>query len=142
MTTRTSRAEWRGDLKGGNGELEVGDGVFTGAYTFASRFEEGEGTNPEELLGAAHAACFSMFLSGQLSNAGTPPETVRTEAVVHLDRVDGKPTITKIALTSRARVPDIDPDAFAEHAENAKSGCPVSRLFEAAEITLDAQLEG
>ncbi len=142
MTTRSSRAEWRGDLKGGNGEFEVGDGVFSGAYTFASRFEEGDGTNPEELLGAAHAACFSMAFSGQLANAGSPPESVRTEAVVHLEKVDDKPTITRIALSTKATVPGIDEAKFHELAEAAKAGCPVSRLFAAAEITLDAQLEG
>lgn len=142
MTTRSSRAEWRGDLKDGNGEFEVGDGVFTGAYTFASRFEEGDGTNPEELLAAAHASCFSMALSGNLGRAGSPPETVRTEAVVHLEPVDGKPTIHKVELTTRAKVPGISAEAFAEQAEAAKAGCPVSRLFEGAEITLDAQLEG
>lgn len=142
MTTRRSRAEWRGDLKDGNGEFEIGDGVFAGAYTFASRFEEGEGTNPEELLGAAHAACFSMALSGQLTQAGSPPDEIRSEAVVHLEKVDDTPTITKVELTARARVPGIDADAFAEHAQNAKAGCPVSRLFAGAEITLDAELEG
>jgi lipoyl-dependent peroxiredoxin len=141
MTTRTSRAEWRGDLQGGTGELEVGDGVFTGTYTFASRFEEGDGTNPEELLAAAHAACFSMALSGQLAKAGTPPESVRTEAAVHLEKVDGKPTISRVELTTRGRVPGIDADGFAEQAAAAKDGCPVSRLFTGAEITVEAELE-
>ena len=142
MAVRSSRAEWRGDLKGGNGEFEVGEGVFSGAYTFASRFEEGDGTNPEELLAAAHAACFSMALSGALGRAGSPPESIRTEAKVHLEAVDGQQTITKVELTTRGTVPGIDADAFREHAEGAKAGCPVSRLFAGAEITVDAQLEG
>ena len=141
MAVRSSRAEWHGDLKGGNGEFEVGDGVFTGAYTFASRFEEGDGTNPEELLAAAHAACFSMSLANMLAQAGSPADSVRTEAKAHLEPVDGKPTIHTIELITRAKVPGIDQDTLLEHAENAKAGCPVSRLFEGAEITLDAQLE-
>jgi lipoyl-dependent peroxiredoxin len=141
MTTRVSRAEWNGDLPTGKGELEVGDGVFTGSYTFASRFEEGEGTNPEELAAAAHAACFSMALSNMLAQAGSPPDSVRTEAAMHLEKVDGSPTITRVELTTRGRVPGIDADAFLEHAEKAKAGCPISKLFAGAEITLDAQLE-
>lgn len=141
MAVRSSHAEWRGDLKGGNGELEVGDGVFAGAYTFASRFEEGDGTNPEELLAAAHAACFSMALSNMLAQAGHVPESVRTEARAHLEPVDGKPTIHTIELVTRAKVDGLDRDALLEHAENAKSGCPVSRLFAGAELTVDARLE-
>ena len=141
MTTRSSRAEWQGDLKGGNGQFEVGDDVFSGAYTFASRFEEGDGTNPEELLAAAHAACFSMSLAKMLAEAGHEAESVRTEATAHLEPVDGKQTIHTIELTTRGRVPGIDAAAFAEHAEAAKAGCPVSRLFAGAEIKVDAQLE-
>lgn len=141
MPTRSSRAEWRGDLKDGNGEFEVGDGVFTGAYTFASRFEEGDGTNPEELVGAAHAACFSMSLANMLAQAGSPAESVRTEAVVHLEPVDGKPTVHTIELRTRGRVPGIDQDTFAEHAENARVGCPISRLVAGATIKVDATLE-
>jgi lipoyl-dependent peroxiredoxin len=141
MTTRVSRAEWNGDLPTGKGELEVGDGVFTGSYTFASRFEEGEGTNPEELAAAAHAACFSMALSNRLAQAGSPPDSVRTEAAMHLEKVDGSPTITRVELTTRGRVPGLDADAFLEHAEKAKAGCPISKLFAGAEITLDATLE-
>jgi lipoyl-dependent peroxiredoxin len=142
MPTRSSRAEWRGDLKTGNGEFTIGEDVYTGAYTFVSRFEEGDGTNPEELIGAAHAACFSMALSNMLAQAGNPAEAVRTEAVVHLEPVDGKPTIHTIELITRGTVPGIDQDTFAEHAENAKEGCPVSRLLTGATITLDAKLEG
>lgn len=142
MPTRSSRAEWRGELKDGNGELEVGDGVFTGAYTFASRFEEGDGTNPEELVGAAHAACFSMSLANMLAQAGTPAESVRTEAVVHLEPVDGKPTVHTIELKTRGTVSGIDQDTFAEHAENARVGCPISRLVAGATIKVEATLEG
>jgi lipoyl-dependent peroxiredoxin len=141
MTTRTSAATWNGDLKGGSGEVEVGDGVFTGSYTFASRFEEGEGTNPEELAGAAHAACYSMFLANVLAQAGSEPETITTQAAVHLDRVDGAPAITHVELTTRGRVPGLDAETFAEHAETAKTGCPISKLFAGASITVDAQLE-
>jgi lipoyl-dependent peroxiredoxin len=145
VTTRASKAEWRGGLKDGDGELELGSGRYTGPYTFVSRFETGEGgTNPEELIAAAHAACFSMALSGQLEKAGTPPESVRTEAELTLDRVDGKPTITRIHLVTRGSVPGLDDAGFVEQAEAAKEGCPVSRLLVggSAEITLDAALEG
>jgi lipoyl-dependent peroxiredoxin len=141
VTTRTSSAQWNGDLKGGNGEVTVGDGVFTGAYTFVSRFEEGDGTNPEELIAAAHAACFSMAFSGQLSSAGHEPTSIRTEATVHLEKVDDKPTVTRIVLHTVAEVPGIDEATFQEKAENAKAGCPISRLLAAAEIELQAELK-
>jgi lipoyl-dependent peroxiredoxin len=141
MTTRNSRAEWNGDLQSGKGALEVGDGVFEGSYTFASRFEEGDGTNPEELAAAAHAACFSMALSNMLAQAGSPPESVRTEAAMHLEKVEGAPTITRVELTTRGRVPGMEAADFVEHAEKAKTGCPISKLFAGAEITVDAQLE-
>jgi lipoyl-dependent peroxiredoxin len=144
VTTRTSQAEWRGDLQEGQGELELGSGRYSGPYTFVSRFESGEGgTNPEELIAAAHAACYSMALSGQLAKAGTPPESVRTEAEITLDTVDGKPTITRIHLVTRGQVPGLDAAGFQEQAEAAKEGCPVSRLLVggSAEITLDATFE-
>jgi lipoyl-dependent peroxiredoxin len=141
MTIRTSSAQWQGDLKSGSGQVEVGDGVFRGSYTFASRFEEGEGTNPEELAAAAHAACFSQFLANVLAQAGSTAESIHTEAAVTLDRVDGAPAITRVELTTRGRVPGLDADGFTEHAETAKTGCPVSKLFASAEITVDAQLE-
>ncbi|MFA9432303.1 OsmC family peroxiredoxin [Egicoccus sp. AB-alg2] len=144
-TTRTSNAEWRGDLKSGGGELSLGSGRYTGPYTFVSRFESGEGgTNPEELLAAAHAACFSMALSNMLAQDGTPPDSVRTDAVVTLDTVDGKPAITKVELTTVGKVPGLDADGFRAKAEAAKDGCPVSKLFAggSAEITVDAQFEG
>jgi lipoyl-dependent peroxiredoxin len=144
VTTRSAKAEWRGDLKDGAGELELGSGRYTGPYTFVSRFESGEGgTNPEELIAAAHASCYSMALSGNLAKAGNPPESVRTEAEITLDRVDGKPTVTRIHLVTRGKVPGLDADAFREQAEAAKEGCPISRLLAggSAEITLDAALE-
>ena len=135
-------AEWNGDLQSGRGEFLAGDSI-TGNYSFKSRFEDGEGANPEQLIGAAHAACFSMALSNMLSEAGNVPDSVKTEAVVTLKIVDGDPTITKIALTTVGKVPGIDEDAFKEQAEAAKKGCPVSKaLAGVEEITLDASLEG
>jgi lipoyl-dependent peroxiredoxin len=143
MATRNGSAEWHGDLRSGGGDLTVGDGVFEGAYSFSSRFEEGEGTNPEELIAAAHAACFSMALSNILAEHGHGPDSVRTTAKVHLRQRDGAPTIDKIELQTEGRVPGIDQEHFAKHAEEAKAGCPVSRALGAVnEITLDARLAG
>ncbi|MFL5872801.1 MAG: OsmC family protein [Solirubrobacterales bacterium] len=141
MATRNGSAEWRGDLKGGSGSVKVGDGVFEGAYSFASRFEDGEGTNPEELLGAAHASCFAMALSLILTEADHPPESLRAEAKVQLRLVDGTPTIARIELDVEGSVPGIDEDAFRGYAEKAKAGCPVSRaLAGVPEIELTARL--
>jgi osmotically inducible protein OsmC len=141
MAARTGSAIWNGNLKDGNGEVTVGDGVFTGAYSYASRFEDGEGTNPEELIAAAHAACFSMALSNILAEAGHPPEQIRTSARVQLRPVDGAPTIARIDLEVEGSVPGIDEAAFNEHAEAAKAGCPVSRaLAGVPEIALEARL--
>jgi len=141
MAVRTGSAIWNGNLKDGNGEVTVGDGVFTGAYSYASRFEDGEGTNPEELIAAAHAACFSMALSNILAEAGHPPEEIRTSARVQLRPVDGAPTIARIDLEVEGSVPGIDEAAFNEHAEAAKAGCPVSRaLAGVPEIALEARL--
>jgi len=143
MATRNGSAEWGGDLQSGAGSLTVGEGVFAGDYSFASRFEEGEGTNPEELIAAAHAACFSMALSGELAGHGHPIESVRTTARVHLRNVDGAPTIAQIDLDTVGDVPDIDEAHFIEHAEEAKAGCPVSRALGAVgEINLSARLSG
>ena len=134
------KAQWKGDLKGGSGTFVAGDSI-TGDYSYKSRFEDGPGANPEQLIGAAHAACYSMALSNMLAEAGTPPDSVDTEAVVTLRLVDGAPTIAKIALTTVGRVPGIDAAGFAEHAVAAKAGCPVSRaLASVPEITLDATL--
>jgi osmotically inducible protein OsmC len=133
-------AQWKGDLKGGSGTFTAGDSI-TGDYSYKSRFEDGPGANPEQLIGAAHAACFSMALSNILAEAGSPPDSVETDAVVTLRFVDGAPTITKIELTTVGTVPGIDAAAFAEHAAAAKAGCPVSRaLAGVPEITLDASL--
>jgi len=141
MATRNGSAEWRGDLQSGNGELTVGDGAFTGAYSFESRFEEGDGTNPEELIGAAHAACFTMALSNMLAEHGHAPESVRTTAKVHLRQTDDGPAITRIDLETEGRVADIDEQHFAEHAEEAKAACPVSRaLASVQEMNVSARL--
>jgi osmotically inducible protein OsmC len=141
MATRNGSAEWRGDLKDGSGSLKVGDGVFEGAYSFSSRFEEGEGTNPEEPIAAAHASCFAMALSNILAEHGHTPESVRATARVHLRIVDDAPTIAEIDLDVEAKVPDIDEAHFREHAEEAKAGCPVSRaLGGVPDIKLSARL--
>jgi lipoyl-dependent peroxiredoxin len=143
MATRNGSAEWRGDLRGGGGNLSVGDGVFEGAYSFSSRFEEGEGTNPEELIAAAHAACFSMALSNILAEHGHGPRSVQTVAKVHLRQTDAGPTIQQIDLETEGEVDDIDEAHFIEHAEEAKKGCPVSRALGGVEqINLSARLKG
>jgi lipoyl-dependent peroxiredoxin len=141
MATRTGSAEWRGDLKSGSGELTVGDGVFTGAYSFSSRFEDGDGTNPEELIAAAHAGCFSMALSGDLGRAGHEAESVETTATVHLEKVEAGFGITRIVLDTRARVPSIEEAEFQQVADGAKQNCPVSRALAAVpSIELNAEL--
>ena len=139
MPTRSSSAQWDGDLKAGRGRMTIGDGVWEGAYSAASRFEEGTGTNPEELLGAAHAGCFSMALANLLAGAGHPPDSVRTRADVRLEVGEEGPSITRIDLHTEADVPGIDEDAFLEQAEAAKNGCPVSKLFD-TEIRVHARL--
>ena len=141
MAARTGSAEWRGDLKGGAGTVRVGDGVFEGNYSFASRFEEGDGTNPEELIAGAHAACYSMALSGMLATDGHVPDSVTTTAKVHLRNIDGAPTIARIDLETEGVVPGIDAAQFQSYAEQAKAGCPVSRaLAGVPEIVLTARL--
>jgi lipoyl-dependent peroxiredoxin len=141
MAARKGSAEWKGDLKGGGGRVTVGDDVWSGDYSFASRFEEGEGTNPEELIAAAHAACFAMALSNALAEAGNPPDSVKAEAGVQLRPVDGAPTIAQIDLDVVGSVPGIDEDAFVAAAEEAKQACPVSRaLAGVPEINLSARL--
>ncbi|HLH67147.1 MAG TPA: OsmC family peroxiredoxin [Solirubrobacteraceae bacterium] len=135
-------AEWRGDLRGGAGTFSAGDGGIAGEFSFRSRFEDGPGASPEQLIAAAHAACFSMALSAALADAGTPVESVRTDATVTIQMVDGRPTITAIALSTVGRVPGIEEAAFIQAAEGAKAGCPVSRaLAGVPEITLSARLE-
>jgi osmotically inducible protein OsmC len=133
-------AEWRGDVPTGTGTFTAGD-TISGGYTYKSRFEDGPGSNPEQLIAAAHAACFSMALSNLLAEAGTPPTSVHTDATVTLRPVDGVPTITKIALVTVGDVPGLDEAAFVGHAQAAKAGCPVSRaLAGVPEITLEASL--
>jgi lipoyl-dependent peroxiredoxin len=134
------KAEWQGDLKSGSGTFVAGDSI-TGDYSFKSRFEDGPGANPEQLIAAAHAACFSMALSAGLGDAGTPAQSVKTDATVTLRFVDGAPTITSIALTTVGNVPGIDEATFKAAAQGAKEGCPVSRaLAGVPDITLDASL--
>jgi osmotically inducible protein OsmC len=141
MATRNGSAEWRGDLQNGSGTLTVGDGVFEGSYSFASRFEEGEGTNPEELIAAAHAACFAMALSNGLAGDGHPPDSVRVRARVHLRNVEGAPTLAQIDLDVEADVPGLDEAEFQRYAAQAKADCPVSRaLAGVPEINLTARL--
>jgi lipoyl-dependent peroxiredoxin len=137
---RTSKAQWNGSLKEGSGTVALGSGAFEGTYSFPSRFESGDGTNPEELIGAAHAGCFSMALSGVLNKAGLTPTRISTEAQVHLEKVGEGFSITRIHLVTEGEVPGVDASAFKEHAEAAKKGCPVSRALGAIEITLDATL--
>jgi lipoyl-dependent peroxiredoxin len=141
MAVRNGSAEWRGDLQSGSGTVTVGDGVFSGAYSFKSRFEEGEGTNPEQLIAAAHAACFTMALSNILSSAGHTPDSVRTTARVELRNVDGAPTLTRVDLDTEGQVSDIDESQFQSYAEEAKTDCPVSRaLAGIPEMALTAKL--
>lgn len=138
MAVRTSEATWLGTLKEGSGTMKVGPGHYEGPFTYASRFESGKGTNPEELIGAAHAGCYSMFLSALLTNNGFKPVRIHTTATVHLG---AGPTINKIELNSEAEVPAIDAAKFAEFADQAKAGCPVSKALAAVgEIVLNARL--
>ncbi len=138
---RSAQAVWHGGLKDGKGTLTTESGVLREtAYSFRTRFENEKGTNPEELIAAAHAGCFTMALSAQLSDAQMPPESLETTAVVTMEKTDDGPTITKIHLVTRAKVPNVEKEKFDELAKKAKEGCPVSRLLKAAEISLDAQL--
>jgi len=137
MTERSSSAVWNGTLKEGSGTMKVGSGAYDGPFTYASRFETGPGTNPEELIGAAHAGCYSMFLSALLTNAGYTPISIQTTATVHLEE---GPTITLIELDTDAQVPEIDQAAFLEHAQSAKEKCPVSKALAGPEIKLNARL--
>ena len=140
MPIRTAKAEWKGDLPTGSGTVESETGAVAGSYSFASRFREGEGTNPDELLGAAHAGCFAMALANILAEAGHTPERVRATARVHLD--GDEPAIKRIELDCEASVPGLDDAEFQEHAEAAKEGCPVSKALAATPISLDARLVG
>ena len=137
MAVRSAQATWNGTLKEGNGTMKVGSGFFEGPFTFASRFEEGKGTNPEELIAAAHSSCFSMAVSAELGKAGFKPTSIHTTATVYLG---AGPTITKIELNTEADVPGLDEATFAEKAAAAKQGCPVSKALASVEIELTARL--
>jgi osmotically inducible protein OsmC len=138
---RKASAEWKGSLKDGKGTMSADSGVLKDTqYSFSTRFENGIGTNPEELIGAAHAGCFSMALSGQLGAAGFTPESIQTSAAVTLEKTDAGLTVTKVHLDVVASVPDASQADFETAAANAKAGCPISRLLK-AEITMDAKLE-
>jgi osmotically inducible protein OsmC len=139
MPQRKGSAEWTGGLKDGHGSVSLGSGAFEGTYSFGSRFEEGGGTNPEELIGAAHAACFSMALAAALGKAGFEPRRVSTTARVDLDMGDG-PRISTITLDTEADVPGIDAEEFQKQAEGAKANCPVSRALAGVDIRLQARL--
>jgi lipoyl-dependent peroxiredoxin len=138
---RNAKAVWKGGLKGGKGTISTDSGVLSETqYSFNTRFEEGKGTNPEELIAAAHAGCFSMALSAQLEDAGLTAESIRTTASVRLDKTDAGFAITSVHLDVAARIPGADRQAFETAAQNAKAGCPVSKVLN-AEITMDARLE-
>jgi osmotically inducible protein OsmC len=138
---RTASAEWSGTLKEGNGKISTASGVLADTqYSFSTRFEDGIGTNPEELLAASHAGCFTMALSAQLTTAGFTPERISTTAAVSLEKTDAGFTVTKSHLTVTAKVPGADDEAFKTAAANAKAGCPISRVLN-AEITMEATLE-
>jgi len=140
MPVRNAEATWNGNLKEGQGNVKLGSGAFEGKYSFGSRFESGTGTNPEELIGAAHAGCYSMALAAGLGKAGFNPQRVHTTAQVSIEKVGEGFKITKIRLQSQASVPGIDPKKFQEIAQATKSGCPVSQALSATPIELDAKL--
>ncbi len=137
MAIRTASAVWNGTLKEGQGNMKLGSGAFEGAYSFASRFEEGPGTNPEELVGAAHAGCFSMFLSAVLTDAGYPPVQIRTRARVHLGE---GPRITLIELDTEAEVPNLDERTYLESVDKSKKNCPISLAMTGPEVRVTARL--
>lgn len=140
MATRTGHATWEGTLKDGKGKMKLGSGAFEGAYSFASRFEHGKGTNPEELIGAAEAGCFSMALSLGLSKAGYSPKHISTTASVNIEKVGDGFRITSIDVNTEAEVPGIDEKTFIEQAEATKKNCPVSQALAGTTINLQAKL--
>ena len=140
MPGRTAEAVWKGDLQTGSGTLKVGSGAFSGAYSYKSRFEDGTGTNPEELLGAAHAGCFTMALSAALSREGFKVNSVDTTATVHLERTDKGMAITRIDLVTKGDVDGVDEAKFKAMADATKSGCIVSQALSAVPMTIDASL--
>jgi osmotically inducible protein OsmC len=142
MPVRSAKAVWEGGLKDGQGKVSLGSGAFEGRYSFGSRFEEAGGTNPEELIGAAHAGCFSMALAAGLGRAGFAPKRVATSAKVHLEKVGEGFKITRIELDNESEIPGIDDAAFQDQARKAKEGCPVSQALGGVDITLNARLAG
>ena len=141
MPSRKAEAHWEGNLAEGNGRLKLGSGAFEGPYSFKSRFEEGQSaTNPEELIGAAHAGCFTMALTAQLTRAGSPPTRIDTTAQVKLEKIGEAFSITKIELETEAEIPGIDDATFQKHANDAKQNCPVSKALAGTEISLNAKL--
>jgi osmotically inducible protein OsmC len=140
MPVRRAEAEWKGNLTQGRGSVKLGSGVYEGPYSFASRFEDGAETNPEELIGAAHASCFSMALSHMLSQSGYIPDSIHTTAEVHIEKIEEGFRITTIELVTQGKVPGIDEEAFQETAAAAKEGCPVSQALAGVDIKLDAKL--
>jgi lipoyl-dependent peroxiredoxin len=143
MPQRKAQARWDGTLQQGNGTMKVASGAYEGPFSFQSRFQEGDGTNPEELLAGAHAGCFSMALSGAVAGAGGDPQSIETEAIIHLNKAGEGFAIQRVDLVTRARVPGMSDEDFQQAAEQAKENCPVSQLFKggSAEITVDATLE-
>ena len=141
MPVRNASARWEGSLKEGAGTMKMGSGAYEGKYSFGSRFEENPGTNPEELIAAAHAGCFSMALSAGLGRSGFSPESVETKAKAFLEKVGEGFQITRIELTTVANVPGIDDATFQEHANGAKENCPVSKALAGVDISLDATLQ-
>ncbi len=140
MPKRSASAEWKGGLKGGKGTMNVTRANFEMPYSFPSRFEEGQGMSPEDLIAAAHAGCFSMAFSGELEKAGFTPDSVRTTATASLEFIDGAATIARIDLDTTGSVPNIDDAQFQKLAEVAKANCPVSRLYKGADIRVTAKL--
>lgn len=140
MIKRTAKAVWQGDLKNGHGKLALGSGAFEGRYSFTSRFEDGTGTNPEELIGAAHAGCFSMALSSDLSEAGYVVDEINTEAIVSMEKGEAGFSISRIKLVTYANVRDIEMEEFSKIASGAKKNCPVSRALASVDIYLEAHL--
>lgn len=142
MKTSSAQAEWKGNLQAGEGRMKLGSGAFDGNYSFESRFEQGAGTNPEELIGAAHAGCFSMALAHGLTSAGFNPKRIATKAKVQLEKSEGAFVISRIDLETEGEVPGADETTFRQHAETAKHGCPVSRALAGTTISLSARLVG
>lgn len=140
MAIRSASAVWQGNLKNGSGSMKLGSGAFEGKYSFASRFEDGKGTNPEELIAAAHAGCFSLALANILAEKGFVPKEIRTSAKIKIEKTGEGFRITSVELSTEAQVPNVSKDKFIEYAEDAKANCPVSKVLAGVEIKLRAEL--